>query len=87
MFVILAYDIGAKRVAKVRKTVIRYLHPVQRSVFQGFLTEHSLKKLQRDLQGLIKCEEDAIIIYRMESLQGIARDEIGKRLFSGEIII
>lgn len=41
MFVILTYDISSARDARVRKTVKKYLLNVQKSVFEGYLTEKS----------------------------------------------
>ena len=76
MFVILAYDVNAKRVAKVRKTVRRYLRPVQRSVFEGWLTEGKLKALKRELRGKIDPAADAVVLYR-ETFTGLQKESIG----------
>ena len=35
MYVILTYDVGAKRVSKVMKTCRKYMVHVQKSVFEG----------------------------------------------------
>ena len=42
MFVILVYDVAAKRVGKVMKTTKKYLIPVQNSAFVGVITESKL---------------------------------------------
>ena len=39
MFVILSYDVEAKRVAKVMKVCRRYLRHMHESVFEGKITE------------------------------------------------
>ena len=44
MFVILVYDINIKRNKKVLKICRRYLNHVQKSVFEGVITEAKLKK-------------------------------------------
>ena len=77
MFVILAYDIKVKRVAKVRKIVKKYLHPVQKSVFEGFLTEGRLKYLKKELQKVIECDEDSVRIYRFQSTLYASVEELG----------
>ena len=79
MFIILAYDVNVKRVAKVRKTVEKYLQPVQKSVFEGFVTDRALGKLQRELEGMIDCEADAVVIYKQLFNGSLIKCEIGKR--------
>ena len=44
MFVILTYDVRQKRHSKTRKICKKYLYHVQKSVFEGYLTERQLKK-------------------------------------------
>ncbi|WP_132996417.1 CRISPR-associated endonuclease Cas2 [Sporanaerobacter acetigenes] len=63
MFVILVYDIGEKRVAKVLKTCRKYLYWVQNSVFEGQISEANLTKLKVELGRIINYEQDSIIIY------------------------
>ena len=48
MFIILAYDVSSTRGQKVMKTCRKYLHHVQKSVFEGVITEAKLKQLQQD---------------------------------------
>ena len=79
MFVILAYDVGVKRVARMRKIAEKYLRPVQKSVFEGHLTERLLSKLQKEIAELIDCECDAVIIYKQDYHMEIIKLEIGKR--------
>lgn len=47
VFVILTYDVNQKRVGKVCKVCKKYLHHVQKSVFEGEITEARLKQLKR----------------------------------------
>lgn len=76
MFIILSYDINKKRVGKVMKTCRKYLVHVHRSVFEGQLTEAQLKRLKNELQSIVNLEEDAICIYRMESLKFTQKEQI-----------
>ncbi len=77
MFVILVYDINQKRVSKVMKTCRKYLVHVQKSVFEGRITEASLKRLKAELRHIVKVEEDAVCIYCMDSLKYTWKDCIG----------
>ena len=53
MFVLITYDVEAKRTAWFRKLLRRYLHHEQYSVFTGDLTEGELIRLRRELSRLM----------------------------------
>ena len=78
MFVILAYDVGEKRSGRTRKIVKKYLRPVQRSVFEGVITERGLKDLKRELRRVVDPEQDTVTIYRLPSERYAIRDELGQ---------
>ncbi|SFU92278.1 CRISPR-associated endonuclease Cas2 [Alicyclobacillus macrosporangiidus] len=63
MFVILVYDIGERRVARVMKKCREYLTWVQNSVFEGEITRANLYRLRRELDQMIHHDEDSVIIY------------------------
>ena len=77
MYVILTYDVRAKRVGKVRKIATQYLRPVQRSVFEGFLSEGRLTRLKKEMKSVILSQEDSIRIYKFQNLQGAETETIG----------
>ena len=77
MYIILSYDVGQKRVGKVMKVCRKYLTHVQRSVFEGILTEAEVRRLKRELDKIIDVEEDSVCIYRMESLRFTQKEQIG----------
>lgn len=79
MFVIVCYDVTEKRVTKVRKTVSKYLRPVQNSVFEGFLTESRVSSLKKELSGLINTQEDSVVLYKYLPGVSFTKDEIGVR--------
>ena len=54
MFVILVYDVKTKRNNKILKTCRKYLRHVQKSVFEGNLTEAKLKRLKNELKKMLK---------------------------------
>ncbi len=67
MFVILVYDVGEKRVAKMLKTCRKYLYWVQNSVFEGDITESSLIKLKSEIEDIINIDKDSVIIYKFRT--------------------
>ncbi|MBQ2724487.1 MAG: CRISPR-associated endonuclease Cas2 [Clostridia bacterium] len=77
MFVILSYDAESRRCGKLRKIVKRYLHPVQRSLFQGFLTEKQCRLLKEELAKAVDTEKDAVILYKLADAGVLRTDEIG----------
>lgn len=77
MFVIMVYDIGEKRVAKVLKKSREYLYWVQNSVFEGEISPANLKKLKMELEKLINKKEDSIVIYNLRTTRYASREVIG----------
>ena len=77
MYVILTYDIGVKRNGKVLRICRKYLRPVQKSVFEGDITERKLEKLKSELKKVIKPEDDQIAIYRLQSVRYSEKEMIG----------
>lgn len=77
MFVILVYDFGEKRVGKALKKCRKYLTWVQNSVFEGEITEATLKKLKIELGEIMNRAEDSIIIYKFRSTKYYDREVVG----------
>ena len=86
MFVILAYDINSKRVGKVLKICRKYLVHVQKSVFEGSITESKLNKLKREIFQKIDVEEDSVCIYRFDSPKYAQKEQIGMTESKSNII-
>ena len=83
MYYLIVYDVNRKRVAKVHKTLIGYLHWIQNSVFEGELTPATLVEFKAKLKKIIKKDEDSIIIfelgernYRSKQILGIEKSGI-----------
>ncbi len=87
MFVVLVYDFGEKRVAKALKTCRKYLTWVQNSVFEGELSEVSLRKLQADLKRMMNEDEDSVIVYTWRTERYWNRQIMGLEKGSLETII
>lgn len=77
MYVILVYDIHQKRVGKALKICRKYLTHIQKSVFEGNITESKLKALKEELGHLIDTQMDSVIIYHLDSVKYTKKEQIG----------
>ena len=77
MFVILTYDVKQSRQSKVRKICKKYLHHVQKSVFEGHLTESQIALLKDELKSCVDTNEDTLCIYKIPYYRNIIKDELG----------
>lgn len=87
MFVVLTYDIGEKRVNKVRKKLKMYLTWTQNSVFEGTITDAKLRKCLAELNKIIDKHEDSLYIYRVKNPNNIEKDVVGEEKSSDELFI
>ena len=78
MYVILVYDFGEKRVAKILKLCRKYLSWIQNSVFEGELSEVQLKELRSNAHKFMKKEEDSLIIFKSRDERWLEKEVIGK---------
>lgn len=78
MFVIVTYDVNVKRNNKVLKICRKYLVHVQKSVFEGNITEAKLRKLKSELKRTTKTDEDSVIIYWFDSLKYSSKEVLGE---------
>ncbi|BBG26017.1 CRISPR-associated endonuclease Cas2 [Sulfuracidifex tepidarius] len=79
LYVILVYDIDETRVAKVLKICRKYLTWVQRSVFEGEITEGNLELLLNELRKTVR-DKDNIIIYRTPTKKNFKVEVIGESM-------
>ena len=86
MFVIVAYDVGVKRVSKVMKVCRRYLFHVQRSVFEGHITDANLRRLKKDLEAIIEPKLDGVCVYEFESVKYAKKEVLGATLEFSSVI-
>lgn len=77
MYVILVYDINQKRVGKALKICRKYLMHIQKSVFEGNITEVKLRALKEELSHLIDTQADSVIIYHLDSVKYTKKEQIG----------
>lgn len=78
MYVILVYDFGEKRVAKMLKLCRKYLFWIQNSVFEGEISEVKLKELLQKAHGFMDKAEDSIILFKHPSKVYMDKEIIGK---------
>ncbi|OFY91183.1 MAG: CRISPR-associated endonuclease Cas2 [Bacteroidetes bacterium RIFOXYA12_FULL_40_10] len=78
MYVILVYDVGEKRVAKMLKLCRKYLSWIQNSVFEGEITEVKLKELIINVKNITLEETDSIIIFKNNDKKWLDKQIIGK---------
>ncbi|QXD14017.1 CRISPR-associated endonuclease Cas2 [Rhodocaloribacter litoris] len=76
-YYIAVYDINVRRVAKMLKLFRRYLTWVQRSVFEGELTEAQFRRLQHEVRRLMNPEEDVVIFYELRDVRYSRRLVLG----------
>ncbi len=77
MFVVITYDIGEKRVNRVRKILKKYLIWTQNSVFEGEITEGKLNKCMAEINKVAKRNEDSVYIYKVSNCHNIKKDVYG----------
>ncbi|MEG0306469.1 MAG: CRISPR-associated endonuclease Cas2 [Clostridium sp.] len=87
MFVILTYDVGEKRVNKVRKTLKKYIIWTQNSVFEGQITEGKLHKCLADVNKILDKEEDSLYVYMVKNPNNICKEVIGNEKNYDELFL
>jgi len=78
MYVILVYDMGEKRVAKMLKLCRRYLNWVQNSVFEGEISSVKLKELLASAKAVMNLEEDSILVFKSREEKWLEKEVLGK---------
>ena len=78
MYVILVYDFGEKRVAKILKLCRKYLNWIQNSVFEGEISEVRLHELLITAKTFMKEEEYSIIIFKGRDVTWTEKQIVGK---------
>lgn len=77
MYVILVYDMGERRVAKMLKLCRRYLNWIQNSVFEGELTPVKLQELIGEARAIMDEQEDSLIIFTNREARWLTKQVIG----------
>ncbi len=76
-YFIVTYDVGERRVNKVRKILKKYFMWVQNSVFEGEITDGKLIKCKYELEKVINSDEDSIYFYNIENRRNYQKIVLG----------
>ncbi|MDR0753776.1 MAG: CRISPR-associated endonuclease Cas2 [Prevotellaceae bacterium] len=87
MYVILAYDCGEKRVAKLLKLCRKYLNWIQNSVFEGEISDVKLKELIFSAKKIMNTDEDSLIIFTGQSGKHLTKQIVGKERNNTDIFL
>jgi CRISPR-associated protein Cas2 len=63
MYVVVVYDTAAERNPHILRTCRQYLHHVQRSVFEGQLSEGQLLRFQTAVHAVLDLSYDNVLVY------------------------
>ncbi|PSR54939.1 CRISPR-associated endonuclease Cas2 [Adhaeribacter arboris] len=77
MYVILVYDIGEMRVARMLKLCRKYLNWIQNSVFEGEITEVKLKEFMGKAHTIMDLDNDSIILFKSREQRWLDKQIIG----------
>lgn len=82
MYIILIYDIvmdkkGSKVLRNVFKICKRYLSHIQKSVFEGNLTELEYMKLKSELSRYIRKDKDSLIVFKSRNEKWLDKEFLG----------
>lgn len=84
---VLVYDFGEKRVAKMLKLSRKYLNWIQNSVFEGEISEVRLHELLLLAKKFMKEEEDSIIIFKGRDVTWTEKQIVGKERSNIDIFL
>lgn len=87
MYVILVYDMGEKRVAKMLKHCRKYLNWIQNSVFEGEISEVRLKELTLKAKEMMDLDTDSLIIFSSRTQKFLDKQIIGKERSSIDVFL
>lgn len=93
MYVVGVYDIntedkkGARRLNQVYKTFKKFLIHIQKSVFEGELTDAQLVKLEMALKKIINEEKDLVIFFTSRHAKWMEKKILGFEKESTDNII
>ena len=79
MYLIVAYDMGEARVAKMHKLMRRYLHWVQNSVFEGELQVSKIERMKTEIAKIMNPGEDSVLLYILRDKRWMDRQSMGLR--------
>lgn len=77
MYIILVYDVNAKRVGKMLKLCRRYLNWIQNSVFEGEITDVKLEELKLKALKIMERDVDSLIFFKTREEKWLYKEVVG----------
>ena len=83
MYVIAVYDIsttdkkGQRRLNKIMKLFRQYLIHIQKSVFEGEISQADFTALKGETQKLINDDKDFVLFYRIDNRKNLKKKSLG----------
>lgn len=77
MYVLVFYDVDAKRDPKVKRRLMPFLTWRQNSVFEGELSPPKLRELRQRVSEVIKKDRDSVLIYTLPNDKYLDREVMG----------
>lgn len=82
MYIILMYDIladegGPKVSRNVFKICKKYLTHIQKSVFEGNLSDINYMKLKSELNNYIRKDKDSLLVFKSRNERWLEKDYLG----------
>lgn len=87
MFIILTYDVGEKRVNRIRKCLKKYLTWTQNSVFEGEITEGKLHRCLAEVNKFLEKDVDSVYIYMVKNIHNINKEIVGQQKNYDELFL
>lgn len=82
MYIILVYDIqaddsGARVSRNIFKACKKYLTHIQKSVFEGELTQLNYMKLKAELNKYIRKDKDSLLVFKSRNDRWLEKEYLG----------
>jgi len=78
MYVIAVYDVASERCGKMLKLCRKYLHWIQNSVFEGEMTEVTLKTFLIEARKIMDESYDSLILFKSRNSNWLEKQVIGE---------
>jgi CRISPR-associated protein Cas2 len=77
MYVIVIYDVNAKRCTKLHKYLKKHLNWIQNSVFEGEITDAQFVIIKNEVKKKINKEKDSVMFYNLGTNKWLGRTTVG----------
>lgn len=77
MYVLVVYDTAVVRNSRILRVCRRYLHHVQRSVFEGELSAAQIRRFKTEVESVIDAGYDHVLVYTFPPGTTAQRQEWG----------